>query len=598
MILKPSLPHRSVEPALTFLLWAILAAIMLGLFWSQIGWLDFRDPDDALRMTQVRDLLGGQAWFDTTQYRINPAGGGGDIHWSRFIDVQISALILLLQPLLGDSGAERWAAAIYPLMLILMLLLLFGRILARLGDATFVRSGLLIAATTATFLHYFTPLRIDHHNWQMILSLAMLWLALGPASMVRGLLAALVIALHLEISLEGLPYLVMFGALYGVEWLRDPRETPRLFGFAVGLALVAPLWVLLMRGPGGVAGIYCDAFSRPYIAGAMATGLMIAGLIHLPVMRKGWTYRLAMLALAGLVGAVVFALTAPQCLAGPFVNLDPLVREHWYKNIDEGNPIWMQPAKSLALLGLPSLAGLVALVWNLRRPEIAPWRAQWQRLALVAAASFILSLFVLRTSMVTHAFLVPAFILPYLVYRRWARSRTSAAARIPATAASIAFLPAVLGAIGVLIVTPFVPEDDNADAERCVAPAALATLAKQPPTTIFATIDIGPALLVNSGHSVTATGHHRNNAAIHRVLSGFMASPDRAEPLVRGSGATLLVYCRNMADFGSLRKTAPQGLAAQLYRGAPPRWLLPAPELGTKQLKVYRLTPVAAPSPE
>lgn len=598
MILNQPWSPRSLERGLIVLLWAVVAAIMLALYWGQIGRLDFNDPDDALRMVQVRDLLGGQSWFDTTQYRINPAAGGGDIHWSRFIDVQISALILLLQPLLGSAGAERWAAAIYPLLLLLLLLLLFGRILARLGDAAFVRCGLIVAATTVTYLHYFTPLRLDHHNWQMILSLAMLWLALGPASVVRGLLAALVIALHLEISLEGLPYLVIFGALYGIEWVRDPRETPRLFGFATGLALVAPLWVLLMRGTGGVTGLYCDAFSRPYLAAAMVTGVLVAALIHLPLVRKGWQYRLAMLALAGLAGAATFALTAPQCLAGPFSELDPLVRKHWYELIREGHPIWTQPVKSIALFGVPSVAGLLAIIWNLRRPETGPWRAQWQRLALVAAASFLLSLFVLRTSMVTHAFLVPAFVLPYLIYRRWARGRASARARIPATVASVVLLPAVLGALAVLAVTPFVADDKKPDAPRCITSATLAALTKQPPTALFATIDIGPALLANSRHSVIATGHHRNNAAIHRVLAAFMADPDRAEPLVRGSGAKLLVACRDLSDFRYLRKTAPNGLAAALYKGAAPRWLVPAPELGTKELLVYRLTKGDPVTPE
>ena len=40
------------------------------------------DTDDAMRLTDVHDLLAGQPWFDFTQHRIN-APFGAEIHWSR-----------------------------------------------------------------------------------------------------------------------------------------------------------------------------------------------------------------------------------------------------------------------------------------------------------------------------------------------------------------------------------------------------------------------------------------------------------------------------------------------------------------------------------
>jgi hypothetical protein len=42
--------------------------------------------DDAMRVVEVRDFLGGQNWFNLTQYRLDPPGGV-ESHWSRaFID--------------------------------------------------------------------------------------------------------------------------------------------------------------------------------------------------------------------------------------------------------------------------------------------------------------------------------------------------------------------------------------------------------------------------------------------------------------------------------------------------------------------------------
>jgi hypothetical protein len=65
------------------------------------------DPDDALRLVELRDWLGGQGWFDVTQYRIDPAHGGVAMHWSRLVDVPLAAVVVALRPLLGGSG-RNW----------------------------------------------------------------------------------------------------------------------------------------------------------------------------------------------------------------------------------------------------------------------------------------------------------------------------------------------------------------------------------------------------------------------------------------------------------------------------------------------------------
>ena len=48
------------------LIWLAVCAVLIlvtrGQIMTGIGW----DPDDQLRMVQLRDWLGGQSWFDTT----------------------------------------------------------------------------------------------------------------------------------------------------------------------------------------------------------------------------------------------------------------------------------------------------------------------------------------------------------------------------------------------------------------------------------------------------------------------------------------------------------------------------------------------------
>src|SRR5690348_6827070 len=75
------------------------------------------DTDDAMRLTEVRDFLGGQNWFDLVQHRLNTPYGGL-IHWSRLIDFPEAVLLGLLRLPLGTAGDTVFAYA-WPLLLLL-----------------------------------------------------------------------------------------------------------------------------------------------------------------------------------------------------------------------------------------------------------------------------------------------------------------------------------------------------------------------------------------------------------------------------------------------------------------------------------------------
>lgn len=583
---------KRLDALLLFLLWALLVAAMIYGYRTQIAGMLLADPDDSLRLVQVRDLLGGQAWHDLSQYRINPAAGGGELHWSRFIDAQIAALILLFQTFLAPVEAERWALVAYPMLLIGLLLFVFRRILGHLGDQSFVWVGMLLVATTFSFLHYFVPLRIDHHNWQLLLSLMLLWMALGQGTVARGLTAALVVSLHVEISLEGLPYLVMFGGLFAYDWLRDPAQAPRLKGFALGLIVIPALWVAAMRGLDAVTGIYCDAFSRPYLLGAAATGAVLLGLMRAPLLRGSVIGRVSALALAGGVGAALFAVSGPACLAGPFGNLSPLVREFWYEGISEGHPIWTQTLSSALSFGLLSLAGLIGLAWSAWCGARGVHGDDWHRLLLVSIASFALSLLVLRATSTTHAFVLAGYVPAVIALFRWGRSQSSALARVPATAACVLAFPIALSAIIVGTMSLITPDKSTDELARCLKRDQLAGLNQLPKGTMFASLDISSALLEGSHHTVVATGHHRNHRAIHQVIAGFMAEPSEAEAMVRQTGATYVTLCPLIPEIQNFARHAPKGLAQALIDNRVPAWLAPVPGYTQSRLRIYRVRPI------
>ena len=63
------------------------------------------DNDSLLRLVQIRDLIGGQGWFDLHQYRMGP-DGGFVMHWSRLVDAPIAAIMLAVAAV---TGSMAWA---------------------------------------------------------------------------------------------------------------------------------------------------------------------------------------------------------------------------------------------------------------------------------------------------------------------------------------------------------------------------------------------------------------------------------------------------------------------------------------------------------
>ncbi|HKC33385.1 MAG TPA: GtrA family protein, partial [Xanthobacteraceae bacterium] len=66
------------------LAWLVIATDLIVRYWAGTG-LTLGDTDDAMRLVQLRDFLGGQGWFDLHQPRLGPPVGY-DSHWSRLID--------------------------------------------------------------------------------------------------------------------------------------------------------------------------------------------------------------------------------------------------------------------------------------------------------------------------------------------------------------------------------------------------------------------------------------------------------------------------------------------------------------------------------
>jgi hypothetical protein len=205
------------------LMWLAASALLVWFSWDHILTREGWDPDDQLRMVQLRDFLGGQSWFDTTQYRMN-APDGAPMHWSRLIELPLAVLILIFTPLLGAAGAEMLAGTLVPLLSLGGIAALLAGVGTKIGGRAVGILAFWLALIAPALLLQLRPMRIDHHGWQIfcaVLGFATLyWQDRRNAGLVLG--AALAVWAH--ISLEGMPMTAAFFLFLGWQWAMGTED--------------------------------------------------------------------------------------------------------------------------------------------------------------------------------------------------------------------------------------------------------------------------------------------------------------------------------------------------------------------------------------
>jgi hypothetical protein len=563
---------------------------MLWVFHGDFAALGFRDPDDAMRLAQVRDWIAGQAWLDVSQHRVNPPIGG-PMHWSRIVDLPIAALILLSRPFLSAPNAEILACALVPVLLLGGLTLAVYRA-ARLMDGP--RTALVavcLLLTAPSILVQFTPLRIDHHGWQIWMAAIALGGAFDPNPRRGGIVAGMALAVWLQISSEGLPYAALFGGLFALRQILARDHWPHFVAFAATLGAGALAMLVATRGWHAPFAVHCDALSAVYIwpLVAFAAATPLAGRL---IGIRTTTRRLAVAAVSGLCAVATFAATGGPCLSGdPFAALGPLAYRYWYLQVMEGRPIWEQGWSMAGVILLPAIVGLTGTFLAARAQSNAARRLNWLSVALLLIGATLVSVLVMRAMTVAHMIALPgiAWMLAWLFQRVQSSSR--AVLRIVGSVGLVMLTPAGLCALWVAAISPPPAKASVAKSADCRAAATLAPLRALPAATLFAPLDIGPDILVQTRHSVIGTAHHRNAAGITAVIEGFMAPPDTAHRVVAGlnggKGADYVVTCTGLNEFTLYAKDRPNGLAGALARGKVPAWLQTVPTSGP--LHIYKV---------
>lgn len=581
----------------TVLVWLLCAAMQLWVDRHYIQTVDFRDPDDALRLVEVRNWLAGQSWFDVTQYRSHPPTGA-PMHWSRLVDIPIAFFIRLYGLFAATPMAERLALVTVPLLMLGGLFAILHSLTVRVTGRPLagVVAATLLAASVGVLVQ-FSPLRIDHHGWQITLTLLAVRLALAgrPERRARdAALAGLVMAVNLTIALESLPLAVAIGGVLGLRYLRRRDAFAGLLLYLFMLGGGAALLLPAMLGWTGAAVPWCDAMSPAYALPLLLVALLFGGIMRLSPQGTMWQ-RLLCLAVAGGAGALLFARAAPQCLGGPFSMLDPLVYRLWYTGIREGMPVWTQPVDIQMLVTLPGLLGLAGTLLALRSDGAAR-RDRWVELLIVQGIAFAVSMSVTRAMGLAHVLAMPGNAWLFLAALRTATRLQTPVGRVLLGFCCFGLTPLGSEVLGMAVLTSTNKAGDTKKDNKaaglwdiCVTRRGFVQLDRLPPAELMTPLDIGSHILAFTHHSVVATGHHRNVAGMKTVISFFIADPGEAHAIIAKTPARYVGFCPTEKEARRYASENPRGMMALLLQDRPPSWLQRISMERKDDIRFYRL---------
>lgn len=587
----------------------LLAALVLVLG-SGVAALnqDFSEPDNAMRLVRVRDMLAGQGWFDSVQHRLGPPDGL-PMHWAQWIDGAIALPILLLTPLIGQHAAEIVMAFAWPLGLLAVFMMLVVQVSGEIGSRDGLRreaqwAGAILAALAFPAVEKFSPGSFDHHNVELICGmLAVLGLMKMREHPRSGLWAGAALGVALATAAEGI-LLVAAGLIAaGMLWLLRPSEFGKALGWlGAGLATSSIVMFAGLVAPSEWLRPVCDAMGAPFLSLGLVGGGIAIALARLPIaLTSTIARRVESSGVLGVLGIALLGLLFPECAGGSYAVLNADVDNLWISQISEARSLvalWGDdPAMILAIAGA-AFAGLVAAALFLRRH----WREAdgWIVLAFLLASWAVLA-WQIRGAAFATAFAVPFGAWAVARARREYRSKASAIRALAFAGVAATSAAAAWASAGEALQARLTPQTTLANyearvssAKSCAAPEAFRALATVPSGVMLNQFSLGADVLVWTNHQILAAPYHRNIAGTMIMMNALRSTPDDARAIIVNSAATYVLICPAAPETSFYARHAANGtvpeatLSFMLAKGDHPGWLTPV-ELAGSPLKLYRV---------
>ena len=566
--------RRGAHPKILMSLLFLAASVTLASPAIRGGVFDALSTDDAMRLVQVRDLIGGQGWFELVQYRMDPPGGTS-MHWSRLIDAPLAALILLLKPLLGMHGAEAATLYFWPALLFAIALALIAAIARQMSNSPEVQlAAVALAVLSIPALVHFRAGAIDHHNAQIDLLLAQILMTTQiERSAAKAALGGLMASLSLAIGVEMLPAIAAIGvAIFGLFVWRGAPVARQVGAFGAALAASSLLLAPALLPLSSLTAQVCDAFGGPVLL-LSAGGISLMLVVGIDRYRSTLRTRLVSGAALAIILVGAFLASFSGCIASPFGHLDPIVISLWVNNVAEAisfvRMLQLFPEKVAAYYAFPIVTMGLAVMALIRScpAERFRWIVASGALAALIGFGFWQMRGLAGASMVA----APVFAASLRIL--WPRFASAANLLVVSVVASPFSLDAAGLAAKPLLNAIFKPETIG-DLSPCRSLSDVASLKRLPRGRVMAPLDLGPAILAETSHEVFAGPYHRNNDGNAALINLMLAPMPTAKQILSDRRVDYVITCSAAPD-ANIVKLAPEGLEARLGRGETPEFLEP-----------------------
>lgn len=339
------------------------------------------DPDDYMRLNEVIGWLQGQSWFDLSVPRMSP-DAHTVIHWSRLVDLPIALMMLLFIHAFGLSSAAMIASWIVPSFLFGLLLWLASALAGIFVGKDRANLTSLLVLFAPMVLFNFTPGRVDHHGYQILIAgfgvLCLTQILQSKQGWRYAIATAIAFACGLWIGTEALPWLMFFIACAALCSAWNGGFALRNAAVFGGSFAVATTFILVIALPASEFSSRALSWFSPadVILGFLTSGIFLASWL-LGRLTDNKYLRVSLVTALGLFAALIFIWLVPDILQGPFADYDrfnstvaldniteamPLGHAFW---IDHSNPLTWQRALNAFIhsLFLPLLA-LGAIGYN------------------------------------------------------------------------------------------------------------------------------------------------------------------------------------------------------------------------------------------
>ena len=541
------------------------------------------DNDDAMRLVEVRDLLAGQGWFDLTEYRLG-LEGGTLMHWSRFVDLPLAALIRFFALFLPVGVAEGVTATIWPLLMIGLLLGGLGLAARRIGGTETMHIALGLGALFVFTCSKFRPGSIDHHNIQLVLTIWVVAMLVDELQRTRSyVVAGMVAAMAIAIGAETVPFVAVACACVSVQWAWHGRSfAPAAQAFGLSLTLSVTAAFLLTVPPHAYAVVTCDNLSLGFYS---LTALGGAGLLLVASLSGGASrmLRFGLLALMGGALLVAARIIAPQCLGDPLSNLDPLLVELWLDGVSEARSLVAEIRFEPNLLGAFYAVGLFAQAVCLFRILQGRQREFHLLLLVLIFVVWAVSLLQVRGAIFSNLLsILPLSLLIVDLRRKAHREPRNVEVGLAYAVTVLCAVPAVWGVVGILIgqgssalALDAISGPAAAEEGECDVAENAAKLNSLPAGVVVSPSNSGADILRYTPHRALSAPYHRNQGGMLTELHVGLATPADAKAFLAGAGVTILAYCKTDPQTQTMMGMKKDGLYAALGRDEIPGYLEP-----------------------